>query len=338
MAPRLNALDMIASRESGWRNIKQNIVPSGGGFNPSTGTITGPSSAGGYFQMIDPTWRSAAKSAGIDTSQYPTAMSAPYDVQRQAANSLFKSDGFSPWAPYNAGIRSDIAAAGGAGAFGSDDVVPSNAPEHLRGSNYTPGYDNFSPSGYDYSGDQAPGSFSDTLPTNVPYENFSRQDNSLTQQEGSFTTFGGVNGHFQPGSDLMTGNPWSTDKNQTDAAPVDTADTPSSTIENASYIKGDSVTDPKAASQGQGTDVPTAIVTAANQEAKTTAAAAKTTAEATLNATKTQTASDAKLQGEQQGWAANWAVRIFLFIVGAIFLGGALFLFGGQAMFSKSTA
>jgi len=277
---------------------------------PGGDTIRGLNDTIGY--ATDPNWKnnvSAGSGLGLDT---------PLDTSNRGA------------------LMIGIAKA--EGNYGGLTLEERSILANSGQSSYYPEYNNFSPSGYDYSGDQAPGSFSDTMPTNVPYENFSRQDNSLTQQEGSFTTFGGVNGHFQPGSDLMTGNPWSTDKNQTDAAPTDATDKPSSTIEDASYIKGDSVTDPKAASQGQGTDVPTAIVTAANQEAKTTAAAAKTTAEATLNATKTQTASDAKLQGEQQGWAANWAVRIFLFIVGAIFLGGALFLFGGQAMFSKSTA
>ena len=103
------ALDAIMKFESGGKNVHQNIVPAGGGFNPSTGTVTGPSSAQGYFQMITPTWRSAAKMAGIDTEQYPTAMTAPYEVQRKAAAALYAKEGFKPWAPYNAALRSHIA-------------------------------------------------------------------------------------------------------------------------------------------------------------------------------------------------------------------------------------
>jgi hypothetical protein len=110
-------LDAVAKFESGGRNIHQNVVPAGGGYNPSTGTVTGPSSASGYFQMINPTWRSAAKMAGIDTAQYPTAMSAPYEVQRAAAEALYNKEGFAPWAPYNAALRSHIQKMGGPGAF-----------------------------------------------------------------------------------------------------------------------------------------------------------------------------------------------------------------------------
>lgn len=115
-----NALDAIMNFESGGRNVHQNVVPAGGGFNPSTGTVTGPSSASGYFQMIDPTWRSAAKLAGVDTSQYPTAMSAPYEAQRKVAAALYAKEGFAPWAPYNAALRAHIAKRGGAGAFIND--------------------------------------------------------------------------------------------------------------------------------------------------------------------------------------------------------------------------
>ncbi|HWU63568.1 MAG TPA: hypothetical protein VN112_16235 [Ensifer sp.] len=115
-----NALDAIMRFESAGKNVHQNIVPPGGGYNPSTGTVTGPSSASGYFQMINPTWKRAASMAGIDTSQYPTAMSAPYDVQRKAANALYASDGFSPWAPYNAALRGYIDKNGGASAFTGD--------------------------------------------------------------------------------------------------------------------------------------------------------------------------------------------------------------------------
>lgn len=103
------ALDAIMKFESGGKNIHQNVVPAGGGFNPSTGTVTGPSSAQGYFQMITPTWRSAAQLAGIDTSQYPTAMTAPYELQRKAAAALYAKEGFAPWAPYNAALRAHIA-------------------------------------------------------------------------------------------------------------------------------------------------------------------------------------------------------------------------------------
>src|SRR4051812_4623905 len=47
--------------------------------------------------MINPTWRRWAKDAGVDISQYPTAMSAPKEVQRAVAEHGFKTEGFRPW-------------------------------------------------------------------------------------------------------------------------------------------------------------------------------------------------------------------------------------------------
>ena len=129
-------LDAIMKFESGGRNVHQNVVPAGGGYNPSTGTVTGPSSASGYFQMINPTWRSAAAMAGIDTAKYPTAMSAPYEVQRAAAQALYNKEGFAPWAPYNARLRSYIAQRGGAGAFTPGDVRAASADAAAPGASY----------------------------------------------------------------------------------------------------------------------------------------------------------------------------------------------------------
>jgi hypothetical protein len=63
-------LDTIMFKESRGQNVK----------NPT-------SSASGYFQFTNSTWKGAAAAAGIDVSQYPTAMSAPYDVQRAVARS-----------------------------------------------------------------------------------------------------------------------------------------------------------------------------------------------------------------------------------------------------------
>ena len=70
-------LDLVANLESGNTNIKQGIVDA----NTARGTP-----AGGYFQIIDPTWRSHAAAAGVDVNQYPTAMSAPRDIQAKVAS------------------------------------------------------------------------------------------------------------------------------------------------------------------------------------------------------------------------------------------------------------
>ncbi len=101
-------LDLIEKYESGGRNILQQVVPAGGGYNPSVGRVTGPSSAGGYYQMIDSTWRAAARAVGIDTNQYPRAIDAPKELQRKAAQHLYDTEGFRPWAPYNSKLAQAI--------------------------------------------------------------------------------------------------------------------------------------------------------------------------------------------------------------------------------------
>ncbi len=42
--------------------------------------------AQGYLQIIDPTWRTYAAKAGVDTSQYPSAIDAPKEVQERVAS------------------------------------------------------------------------------------------------------------------------------------------------------------------------------------------------------------------------------------------------------------
>lgn len=101
-------LDLIAHYESGNRNIHQNVVPAGGGYNPSVGRVTGPSSAQGPWQITNSTWRKRAPRAGVDVQQYPNAMSAPIDVQRAVAAQMFKETGYKDWAPYNAALRAAI--------------------------------------------------------------------------------------------------------------------------------------------------------------------------------------------------------------------------------------
>jgi len=48
-------------------------------------------SASGAYQFIDSTWRSMAKAAGVDTSQYPTAMSAPPELQDKVATAYVRN-------------------------------------------------------------------------------------------------------------------------------------------------------------------------------------------------------------------------------------------------------
>lgn len=82
--PPLDPLDLIEQKESRGQNVPN--YKYGPGF-----------SASGHYQIIDETWRRWAKAAGIDVSQYPTAMSAPREVQRAVAKQGYDTEGFRPW-------------------------------------------------------------------------------------------------------------------------------------------------------------------------------------------------------------------------------------------------
>jgi D-alanyl-D-alanine carboxypeptidase len=69
-------MDLVSTLESGNTNVLQKIHDK----NTDKGTP-----AGGFFQIIDPTWQTYAKAAGVDVSQYPSAMSAPRNIQAQVA-------------------------------------------------------------------------------------------------------------------------------------------------------------------------------------------------------------------------------------------------------------
>jgi hypothetical protein len=67
-------LQALLQNESGGRNIP----------NTTEGTSSGR--AEGFFQITTGTWRDFARQAGVDLSQYPNALSAPYDVQARVAS------------------------------------------------------------------------------------------------------------------------------------------------------------------------------------------------------------------------------------------------------------
>jgi hypothetical protein len=139
---------LIRKYESGNRNINQQVVGPQGGYNPSVGRPTGPSSASGYYQMIDPTWRAAARKVGIDTNRYPRAIDAPEELQDKAAEALYREQGLRPWAPYNRQLAAAIGYQGARGApdlsnmagdagGGGDDAAPAGGGV-IPGLNMTP--------------------------------------------------------------------------------------------------------------------------------------------------------------------------------------------------------
>ncbi len=136
-------VEFIPQFESGNRNIMQGVVGPQGGYNPSVGRVTGPSSAGGYWQITNPTWMEFAPKAGVDVAQYPTAISAPREVQKAVANAIYRETGFSRWEPYNkrfsaalrglnlggdAGTATDLAAGSGQFAMPTDMAAGLGAP------------------------------------------------------------------------------------------------------------------------------------------------------------------------------------------------------------------
>ena len=57
--------------------------------------------ASGFYQITDTNWNNYAPKVGIDTNKYPTAISAPKEVQRSVFDKMYSEQGFAPWANYN---------------------------------------------------------------------------------------------------------------------------------------------------------------------------------------------------------------------------------------------
>jgi hypothetical protein len=130
-AERQQLKSLIYKDESGGRNVDQGVVPPGGGFNPSVGRVTGPSSASGYGQITDTTWRDTptGRSSGV-----AHAKDAPFEVQDKAVDDLIDKRGVQPWAPYNAQLRKDLALPETQKAVGlTERQVAQSIPPMLQG-------------------------------------------------------------------------------------------------------------------------------------------------------------------------------------------------------------
>jgi hypothetical protein len=91
-------LGLAELHESHGQNILQNVVGPQGGYNPSVGRVTGPSSAQGYFQITNPVpGKEFAPGAGVDLDKYPNALSAPYEVQKAVARNIVTTSGVQHW-------------------------------------------------------------------------------------------------------------------------------------------------------------------------------------------------------------------------------------------------
>lgn len=110
--PPPSPLDIIEHHESKGKNVPNYRYDKG-------------HTASGYWQITDTTWHGSAPKAGVDIEKYPTAMSAPREVQKTVAQTLFNEHGYAPWAPFNANLAKAVGwtgpmheSAGGAGGAG----------------------------------------------------------------------------------------------------------------------------------------------------------------------------------------------------------------------------
>lgn len=104
----------------------------GGGTNPAGSNVynykyaSNPQlySASGYYQITNTNWNAYAPGLGIDTSQYPTAISAPFDQQSQVANYMLQNtpQGVGNWSNYNPQLATALQNGGG-NVSGSSNVV-----------------------------------------------------------------------------------------------------------------------------------------------------------------------------------------------------------------------
>ncbi len=87
-SPTDQTLDKLMMRESSGRDV----INFRNKEDPSYYT------AGGYYQIVDSTWRRAAQWAGVDVNQYPRALHSPPEIQRRVARALYEHEGEKPWA------------------------------------------------------------------------------------------------------------------------------------------------------------------------------------------------------------------------------------------------
>lgn len=118
--------------ESASKLIQQ--FESSGGKNIKNPTST----ASGPWQMLDDTWKETASGLGIDVNQYPTAMSAPIEIQERVAHALYSKRGFQPWTVGNPRLAQHLATISGASPSGVSTSL--NAAMQFAVSKLPPGY------------------------------------------------------------------------------------------------------------------------------------------------------------------------------------------------------
>lgn len=128
-------LDAVVQPESGNQNVVTSLK------NPDGS----PGTASGFWQITNGTWREFAPKAGVDLSQYPTAVSAPKAVQRAVAGAVYDGQGPGAWDTFNKGKVPGFSPNGANAVAGGTNTAPSGAASPAQPGNSTssfgPGYD-----------------------------------------------------------------------------------------------------------------------------------------------------------------------------------------------------
>lgn len=79
------------------QQLVQNFESGGNYSAVNPNPAPGSSAASGAYQFVDSTWQRYANQIGVDTSAYPTAASAPANVQDQVFNQAVSQNGLGDW-------------------------------------------------------------------------------------------------------------------------------------------------------------------------------------------------------------------------------------------------
>lgn len=172
----LSASDLVQKYESGGGQNVFTRIPVPGGQQRG---------GSGIYQYIPSTWRSQATAAGVDVSQYPLAINAPIEVQKQVFASDFARNGFYNWTG-NAAIMREVNAAGGSQAFTAfgDGTVPAGYSSNSTtasnpGTNGSLPYDPTNPATWNWYGGTNP------YPAGTVYD---PNTNTFKQPDGTTAT------------------------------------------------------------------------------------------------------------------------------------------------------
>lgn len=104
----------------------------GGGTDPNGANVLNyrydpTHTASGYYQITNTNWQAYGPQLGIDTTQYPTAISGSFDQQTAVADYMLNNtpQGIGNWSNYNPQLANALNSQGGSGVTGgTSDAAP----------------------------------------------------------------------------------------------------------------------------------------------------------------------------------------------------------------------